>query len=173
MRSLRLQIDERYGLGRQPQRQANPIRQVILPARLRYRPSWSLRLSEPSRIVAVSLSRFRRLPQRPLSSCATALGADGLESAAPSQLPTDDLADHSNTHQTYPPPPRPARAYPGAREEESLKCNSSERISTPRKFAAAAHVIRLRSLRHRNAPAEQRRKKTAINQSACGHSRLT
>jgi hypothetical protein len=59
MRSLRLQIDERYGLGRQPQRQANPIRQVILPARLRYRPSWSLRLSEPSRIVAVSLHRRR------------------------------------------------------------------------------------------------------------------
>jgi len=42
-----------------------------------------------------------------------------------------------------------------------------------RKFAAAAHVIRLRSLRHRNAPAEQRHKKTGINQSACGHSRLT
>ena len=42
-----------------------------------------------------------------------------------------------------------------------------------KKIAATAHMIRLRSLRHRNAPAEQRHKKTGINQSACGHSRLT
>ena len=55
--------------------------------------------------------------------------------------------------------PRPARAYLGARQQESLKCNSSERIGTARKFAAAAHMIRLRSLRHRNAPAEERHKK--------------
>jgi len=41
------------------------------------------------------------------------------------------------------------------------------------KIRAAAHMIRLRSLRHRNAPAEQRHKRTGINQSACGHSRLT
>ena len=39
--------------------------------------------------------------------------------------------------------PRPARAYLGARQQESLKCNSSERISTAREFAAAAHMIRL------------------------------
>ena len=46
-------------------------------------------------------------------------------------------------HMRHSPSPRPARAYLDARQEESLKCNSSERISTARKFAAAAPMIRL------------------------------
>jgi len=129
------------------------------------RPHWvhalaaSLRLSfvvcaNSSRLCAPP-SWFRYLLRRPLFSCTSAQGADGWESVAPSQQPTDDLAYHSNTHQTYA-PPEPHMSIPLRATRGVTKMQQPELIRRSKcvwwgaKYAAPWTWFRLTAQRRRS-----------------------